>query len=93
MVDVGDKPLSARKATARGRILLSPDTIALIRENGLKKGDLISVAQIAGIMAAKDLRTDSLCHQLNLNRADVIITVQDDGVTAEGLPPATAIPE
>ncbi|MBP8677885.1 MAG: cyclic pyranopterin monophosphate synthase MoaC [Bacteroidales bacterium] len=85
MVDVGAKPVSARKATARGRILLSPETITLIRENGLKKGDLISVAQIAGIMAAKKTpELIPLCHQLNLNKADVKITVQDDGVTAEG---------
>ena len=85
MVDVGAKPVSARKATARGRILLSPETIALIRENGLKKGDLLTVAQIAGIMAAKKTyELIPLCHQLNLNKADVKITVQDDGVTAEG---------
>ena len=85
MVDVGAKPISARKATASGRILLSPETIALIRENGLKKGDLLTVAQIAGIMAAKKTpELIPLCHQLNLNKADVKITVQDDGVTAEG---------
>lgn len=85
MVDVGAKSISARKATASGRILLSPETIALIRENGLKKGDLLTVAQIAGIMAAKKTpELIPLCHQLNLNRADVKITVQDDGVTAEG---------
>ena len=85
MVDVGDKPVSARRATATGRILLSPETVELIRENGLKKGDVISVAQIAGIMAAKKTpELIPLCHQLNLNKADVKITVQDDGVTAEG---------
>ena len=85
MVDVGEKPISARKATAKGRILLSPETIALIRENGLKKGDLLTVAQIAGITAAKKTyELIPLCHQLNLNKADVKVTVQDDGVTAEG---------
>ena len=85
MVDVGDKPVSARRANATGRILLSPETVELIRENGLKKGDVISVAQIAGIMAAKKTpELIPLCHQLNLNKADVKITVQDDGVTAEG---------
>ena len=85
MVDVGDKPVSARRATATGRILLSPETVELIRENGLKKGDVISVAQIAGIMAAKKTpELIPLCHQLNLNKVDVKITVQDDGVTAEG---------
>jgi cyclic pyranopterin phosphate synthase len=86
MVDVGNKPISVRKATARGRILLSPDTVALIRDNGLKKGDLLTVAQIAGIIAAKKTpELIPLCHQLNLNKADVRITIQDDGVTAEGL--------
>ncbi|OJV20865.1 MAG: molybdenum cofactor biosynthesis protein C [Bacteroidetes bacterium 41-46] len=85
MVDVGNKPISARIATARGRILLSSETISLIRENGLKKGDLLTVAQIAGIMAAKKTcELIPLCHQLNLSKADVKITVQDDGVTAEG---------
>lgn len=85
MVDVGEKPICLRKAVARGRILLSPQTIVLIRENGLKKGDLLSVAQIAGIMAAKKTwELIPLCHQLNLNKADVAITIQDDGVTAEG---------
>ena len=85
MVDVGDKPVSARRANATGRILLSPETVELIRENGLKKGDVISVAQIAGILAAKKTaELIPLCHQLNLNKADVKITVQDDGVTAEG---------
>jgi Molybdenum cofactor biosynthesis enzyme len=94
MVDVGAKSISARKATASGRILLSPETIALIRENGLKKGDLLTVAQIAGIMAAKKTpELIPLCHQLNLNKADVKITVQDDGSLPRGAPHATAIPE
>lgn len=84
MVDVGDKPLSKRVAKASGHISLSGETIGLIRENGLKKGDLLSVAQIAGIMAAKKTsELIPLCHQLLLNKADVTLTIVDDGIRAK----------
>jgi len=84
MVDVGDKPLSKRVAKASGHISLNQETIGLIKENGLKKGDLLTVAQIAGIMAAK--RTSELiplCHQLLLNKADVRLTIVEDGIHAQ----------
>ena len=67
MVDVGHKPDQLRIARAEGRILLSPDTISLIRENLIKKGDVITIAEIAGVQAAK--RTAEmipLCHQIQL---------------------------
>lgn len=84
MVDVGDKPLSKRVAKASGHISLSQETIVLIKENGLKKGDLLSVAQIAGIMAAKKTyELIPLCHQLLLNKADVRLTIEKDGIRAE----------
>lgn len=84
MVDVGDKPLSKRVAKASGHISLSQETIVLIKENGLKKGDLLSVAQIAGIMAAKKTyELIPLCHQLLLNKADVRLTIAEDGIRAE----------
>lgn len=84
MVDVGDKPLSKRVAKASGHISLSQETIVLIKENGLKKGDLLSVAQIAGIMAAKKTyELIPLCHQLLLNKADVRLTIAKDGIRAE----------
>ncbi|HEY8173162.1 MAG TPA: cyclic pyranopterin monophosphate synthase MoaC, partial [Dehalococcoidia bacterium] len=53
MVDVSSKEDTAREATARGRIVMQPATLALIAERGLPKGDVLAVAQIAGIMAAK----------------------------------------
>lgn len=84
MVDVGDKPVSKRVAKASGHIALSQETIGLIKENGLKKGDLLSVAQIAGIMAAKKTyELIPLCHQLLLNKADVRLTIVEDGIRAE----------
>lgn len=84
IVDVSGKPLSSRSARASGRISLNPETIRLIRENGLKKGSVLTTAQIAGIIAAK--RTWDvipLCHTLILNKADVSLTVDKDGIRAE----------
>ena len=84
MVDVGAKPAQRRLARARGRIYLRSETVALIRQDALRKGDALAVAQIAGIQAAK--RTAELiplCHPLPLDRIDVTLTVEDDGVVAE----------
>lgn len=53
MVDVSDKDVTERVATARGSVLMQPETMALIRAGGVKKGDVLSVAQLAGIMGAK----------------------------------------
>ena len=67
MVDVGHKDDTQREAMARGRILMKPETLALIQEGGIAKGDVLAVAQVAGIMAAK--RTHELipmCHPLLL---------------------------
>lgn len=72
MVDVGDKPDTQREAIARGRVLMQPQTLALIQEGGLPKGDVLSVAQVAGVMAAK--RTHELipmCHPLLLTHIGV----------------------
>ncbi len=68
MVDVGHKDDTQREAVARGRILMKPETLALIQEQGIAKGDVLAVAQVAGIMAAK--RTHELipmCHPLLLS--------------------------
>ncbi|MGV3709447.1 MAG: cyclic pyranopterin monophosphate synthase MoaC [Gemmatimonas sp.] len=68
MVDVGDKPVSDRRAVATGKILMEVSTLKAIRDNTLKKGDVISTSRIAGIMAAK--RTAELvplCHGLTLS--------------------------
>jgi cyclic pyranopterin monophosphate synthase len=75
MVDVGHKPASQRTATARGRVLMQPETLQLIIEGNLKKGDVLTVAQLAGIMAAK--RTGELiplCHPLALSHVEVTCT-------------------
>jgi len=65
MVDVGEKPVSVRTTVAAGRVLVSRETFALIRSGGMKKGDVLTVAQIAGVMGAK--RTPDLipmCHPI-----------------------------
>jgi cyclic pyranopterin phosphate synthase len=79
MVDVGDKDITERSATARGSVYCSADTIALIRSGGVKKGDVLSVARLAGIMGAK--RTPDLiplCHPLALTSVAVDLTVDPD---------------
>jgi cyclic pyranopterin phosphate synthase len=72
MVDVGAKPESLREARARGAVVMRPSTLELVQRNALQKGDVLSVAKIAGIMAAK--RTAELiplCHPLPLTRVDL----------------------
>ena len=72
MVDVGDKPITARSATAEGFVRISPELARAIRENTVKKGSVLEVARLAGILAAK--RTDELiplCHTLPLEAVDV----------------------
>ncbi|WP_303979432.1 cyclic pyranopterin monophosphate synthase MoaC [Dongia mobilis] len=72
MVDVSDKDASERIATAKGSVYMAPTTLALIRDRGVKKGDVLTVAQLAGIMGAK--RTPDLiplCHPLALTSVKV----------------------
>jgi cyclic pyranopterin phosphate synthase len=81
MVDVGDKPMQHRTAIAKGRILLSEETVSLIRENELKKGDVLTVAEIAGIQAAKETsRLIPLCHPLQLTKVEVKTQLTETGV-------------
>ena len=83
MVDVGGKPETAREATATGRILISPQALALVRDAAANKGDVLAAARIAGIMAAK--RTAELiplCHPLPLTRVTIDLAADDKGVTA-----------
>jgi cyclic pyranopterin monophosphate synthase len=78
MVDVGDKPDTERIAIAEGYVIMQAETLRLIREGALKKGDVMTVARIAGIMAAK--RTAELiplCHPLPLTKIGVEITVDE----------------
>jgi cyclic pyranopterin phosphate synthase len=77
MVDVGPKAKTDRQAVARGRITMHPETLALIQEGGLPKGDVLVVAQVAGIMAAK--KTHELipmCHPLPLTHVDLEFNTQ-----------------
>ncbi len=76
MVDVGAKPVTERTATARARVTMLPATAALIRSGGAKKGDVLAVARIAGIMAAK--RTSELiplCHPLPISAVSLELAV------------------
>ena len=81
MVDVSAKPVTARSATASGRVLVSAEVVALLREGGVPKGDALAVARIAGIAAAK--RTPDLiplCHPLGITGVEVDLAVADDAV-------------
>ena len=83
MVDVGGKPETAREATATGRIAMSADAAAAIRAGAVKKGDVLAVARVAGIMAAK--RTGDLiplCHPIPITRVTLDLQPDDAGVTA-----------
>ena len=78
MVDVSDKAETERVATAKGSVLMQPATLALIKEGGVKKGDVLSVARLAGIMGAK--KTPDLiplCHPLALTSVQVDLTLDE----------------
>ncbi|MGE5506367.1 MAG: cyclic pyranopterin monophosphate synthase MoaC [Actinomycetota bacterium] len=78
MVDVSAKAETARVAVAKGSVLMSPETIARIKEGGVSKGDVLGVARLAGIMGAK--RTPDLiplCHPLALTSVEVALSVDD----------------
>ena len=78
MVDVGDKPVTARMARASGRVQMAASTLALVRDRGMAKGDVLEVARLAGIMAAK--RTAELiplCHPLPLDAVEIAFAFPD----------------
>ena len=84
MVDVSGKSTQLRIARASGKMLLNSETILLIRENNIKKGDVLSVARIAGIQAAKQTSNlIPLCHPLMLDKVRVEIELQEDAVLVE----------
>jgi cyclic pyranopterin phosphate synthase len=81
MVDVGNKPDQFRKARAEGFIRLKRSTIEQIRENQIKKGDVITVAEIAGIQGSKKAsELVPLCHPLQLTKIDVRANIEESGV-------------
>lgn len=78
MVDVGDKEVTDREALARGYVTIQPETALLIREGLMKKGDVLTVAQLAGIMGAKKTsELIPLCHPLPLNKVNVDLELDD----------------
>jgi cyclic pyranopterin phosphate synthase len=85
MVDVGHKQAQERTAIAEGHIQLSANTLMLIRENQIKKGDVLTIAEIAGIQAAKKTsELIPLCHPLALTKVSVKTWIVDDGVMVTG---------
>jgi len=84
MVDVGGKPDTERVAVAKGEVTMRPETLRLIAEKGVPKGDVLAVAQVAGIMAAK--RTPDfipLCHPLLLSKVDVGFRIDEEASRIE----------
>jgi cyclic pyranopterin phosphate synthase len=82
MVDVSEKPATAREAVATGFVRMAPETLALAMSGGGRKGDVRAVAEIAGVMGAK--RTSDLiplCHPLALTKAEVTVSTGEDGLT------------
>jgi cyclic pyranopterin phosphate synthase len=79
MVNVGGKPVTQREAVASGRVFLKPETLRLIRDRKIEKGDVLAVARLAGIMAAK--RTGEmipLCHPLGIESVDIAFSIDSD---------------
>jgi len=91
MVDISAKPASRREAVATGHIKLQPATLELVRQNQIQKGDVLAVARVAGIMAAKQTRhLIPLCHQVPLAMVGVDFVLNDDGVTVTAVAKTTA---
>ena len=85
MVDIGSKPDQLRIAKAEGHISLSENTLQLIRENEIKKGDVLTLAEIAGIQAAKKTsELIHLCHPLQLTNVKIKTEIIADGVKVNG---------
>jgi cyclic pyranopterin monophosphate synthase len=84
MVDIGNKDIQSRTARARGHILLGSDTIKLILQHQIKKGDVFTVAQMAGINAAKQTQNlIPLCHNLLIENVSISVSADSAGVIAE----------
>ena len=84
MVDVGEKPVSQRTAVAAGRVLVNKTTFALIKSGGMKKGDVLTVAQIAGVMGAK--RTPDIipmCHPILMDGINLELTLDEAKLSVE----------
>ena len=84
MVDVGEKDVTRRTAVAAGRVLVSPETLALIRSGGMKKGDVLTVAQIAGVMGAKATpQLIPMCHPTLVDGIDLSLRLDEERCSVE----------
>jgi len=84
MVDVGEKPISRRTAIAAGRVLVNENTFSLIKSGGMKKGDVLTVAQVAGVMGAK--RTPDvipMCHPILMDGIDLDLSLDESRHSVE----------
>ncbi len=86
MVEVGDKPETAREAVARGRVEMKAETLRLILDGGLPKGDVLGTARVAGVMAAKRCsELIPMCHPLRLTGIELSFDPAGDGLDIEGV--------
>ena len=84
MVDIGDKPDTARRAVAAGEIRLQPETVAAIRENDLSKGDVLATARVGAVQAVKHTwETIPMCHQIPITNVETDFELGDDRVRLE----------
>jgi cyclic pyranopterin phosphate synthase len=91
MVDVGAKPVTERRATARGTLALSSETLALVRDGRTPKGDVLASARLAGIMAAKKTsELIPLAHPLPITHASVDLVIEANGIAIEATVATTA---
>jgi len=82
MADVGDKPVTLRQATARGKVVMKPSTFGLLKQGKLPKGDVLAASRLAGIMAAKEThRLIPLCHPLLIEDVSIELSL-DEGASA-----------
>lgn len=86
MVDVFAKDATFRRARAAGKVLMAPSTLELVRTGGAKKGDVLAVAQVAGIQAAKHCwEMVPMCHPVALTGVDISFALEDDGIAIEAV--------
>jgi cyclic pyranopterin phosphate synthase len=84
MVDVSGKDITTRRAIASGKVLLSAETLSILKSQTNPKGDPLEIARIAGIMGAKKTsELIPLCHQLNLSKVNVTAEIREDGIYLE----------
>ena len=84
MVDVGDKPDTARRAVARGTIHLRPSTVEAVRSNDVEKGDVLATARVGAVQAVKHTwETIPMCHQIPITNVDTDFDVRDDRIVLD----------